>query len=139
MYIKLKPNSVVKNGNFTKVTYQVTLREIPCLVPEKFLDRYVKNLNNAIVLGCGNTYEILFYVTGTSKCGEEDEYNHMVGLDLAEYRAAVSAYNKASKILNAIDNESIRLKIGLHNFVDSLSSDIIYLEDKINALIDEAK
>lgn len=139
MFIKLKPGDVITNGNFTKVTYGVEIRDIPYIVPEKFLMQYLRNLKDAEVYGSYNKINIYFKVIGTSKCMEDDEYNSLVGLDLAEYRAAISAYKKINKILQAIDNESIRLKIELHNFQNSLSLNIVNLKDKIKTLIDETE
>lgn len=140
MYTKLMPESVIHNGSFTKVVYTVYINDIPPVVSKSFLDRYIENLGDTLVYR--NLYDkinVRFKVVGTSRCSSDDEYDRLIGLDLAEYRAAVSAYTKVYKILNAIDMESVRLKIGIHDFQQEISSKVSDLETKIDDLLDETK
>lgn len=140
MYTKLKPESVIHNGSFTKVVYNVIIFDIPNVVSKSFIEKYIRNLDSSVVyVNYNDLFNIHFKVTGISKCSYDDEYDRLVGLDLAEYRAAVSAYTKVNKILNAIDTESIRLKIGIHDFQQEISSKIADLETKIDDLLDETK
>lgn len=127
MYVRFFKKKEVRNGNFTKVVYEVQINDLEFSPYDKD-DRSILgiigeilNLDNSY----GNENFLRFDVTGTSKCSHGDVYDHIKGRDLAENKALQKGYKKVSRVIEL-------LKEYLVECDNSLTDALEYLDRREN-------